>query len=128
MASPLLFEFVGEVIHGKGFGRTLGFPTANLSISHALALPFGVYAAHILVCRKWYDGIVNVGKHPTFPEGPPAVEAHIPGFADDLYGKTITVRLTRYIREEKVFPSTQALHEQIRKDLQLLQANDRPID
>ena len=121
----MLLEFVGEVIRGKGLGRTLGFPTANLSISHALALPYGVYAARVLVCHQWFEGIVNIGKHPTLPDGPPAVEVHIIGFFNDIYGKRITVRLTRFVRKEKKFTTIDALRKQIQSDLRFLQTKNR---
>jgi len=119
----LLVEFSGEIIRGRGLGRTLGFPTANLSIPHAVTLPYGVYAARVLVCQKWYEGIANIGMHPTLPAGPPAVEVHIIGHFGDLYGMAITVQLTRYIREERKFQSVDALKEQIQKDLRFVQTS-----
>lgn len=119
----MLIEFVGEIIHGKGFGRTLGFPTANLSISYAPDLRYGVYAASVFVHCEWYDSLVNVGKHPTVPEGPLSIEVHILGQFGDLYGEKVTVRLLRFIREEFKFTSVETLREQIQKDLASLRGN-----
>ena len=122
------YEFEGEVIRGKGLGRKLGFPTANLSIAHVGALPYGVYAARVCVFQRWYRGIVNVGRHPTLPEGPPTVEVHIIGCFDDFYGERIAVQLTGYIRDEKTFLSVDALREQIQEDLQTLVTDGERAD
>jgi len=107
----------GTVIRGKGKGRALGFPTANLSMACAPRLRHGVYAAQVLLEGVWRDAIVNAGRHPTLPEGQPAVEVHIPGQAVDLYGRTITVRLVRFLRGEKRFESPEELAAQIRRDV-----------
>lgn len=116
----MICELIGEVLKGKGMGRQLGFPTANLLISDVAHIQYGVYAASVFAGDVWRAAIVNVGKHPTFPEGPPSVEAHIIGYAADLYGKKLTIRFLRFLRDEKKFESVQALREQIQRDIDML--------
>ena len=112
-----MIEFSGTVIHGKGVGSRIGFPTANLAISEAPHLHYGVYAATVLVDGQWHRAIVNIGKHPTLPEGLPSIEIHLIDATLDLYGKGVTVRLLRFLREERTFASVDALREQIRRDI-----------
>ena len=116
-AEAFPIEFQGTVVRGKGLGRVLGFPTANLAMDCARHLRYGVYAAQVLLDGVWFDAIANAGRHPTLPEGQPAVEVHIPGHAVDLYGRTITVRLVRFLRSERRFDTAEALAEQIGKDI-----------
>lgn len=109
----------GRVGHGKALGRTLGFPTANvmsdLAFSDSLA---GVWAGWAEAAGKSWPCIVNVGRHPTFPEGPATVEAHLVGFEGDLYGEEITLRLTAFLRGQMRFASGEALADQLRQDAQ----------
>lgn len=112
------FRLTGVVIHGKGQGgKTLGIPTANLSIDAAPAVPHGVYAARAFVDDQTYPALVNVGIHPTLPDGPPSVEAHLKGFRGNLYGKRIALWLMRYLRPEKRFASVQELRAQLLGDI-----------
>lgn len=111
-------ELHGTVVRGKGMGRALGFPTANLGIIDAPCLRYGVYAAKVRAAGQWYPAIVNIGRHPTLPDGPPALEAHIPGHSLDLYGQAVVVRLLRFVRDEKRFDTPEALAAQIRLDIE----------
>lgn len=110
----------GVVVHGKGLGRTLGFPTANLRITDAPDIQRGVYAAFACVEGQRYPAVVNVGHHPTVPDGIPAIEAHLEGYRGDLYGKELTLSLVRYLRPERTFDSLDALAAQLEKDVQFL--------
>lgn len=120
MEAPFLCEFAGTVKRGKGLGHTLGFPTANLAIEEALRLRHGVYAARMLAKGEWYAAVVNIGRHPTLPEGPPTVEVHVPGHMLSLYGEAVGVRLVRFLRPERRFDSVEALRAQIRRDIAAL--------
>lgn len=64
-----------------------------------------------------YKCITNIGTRPTYGEHAITVETHIPGFTGDLYGKTVTLRFIRKIREEQVFDSPETLREQIATDI-----------
>jgi riboflavin kinase/FMN adenylyltransferase len=111
----------GKVISGDRRGRSIGFPTANLSVIPGKILPAsGVYA-----CRAWVDGQVwgaatNIGVRPTF-DGHGSVlhlEAHLLDYSGDLYGQTISLEFIERLRGEVRFPDIQALIAQISQDVQ----------
>lgn len=107
----------GTVLRGKGMGRRLGFATANLSIEDAPGIPYGVYAAEALLDGIWHKAVVNVGQHPTLPEGVPTVEIHLLDVEDDFYGKRLVVHLKRFLRGERRFETVEALRAQVRQDI-----------
>ena len=108
----------GIVVHGKHLGRTLGFPTANIQPDAPSTAENGVYAAWIEI--EGYPNplpcMVNQGKHPTVPEGPPTIEAHILRFCDDIYGLRVTLTYVRRLRGEKRFEGLPQLIEQLERD------------
>lgn len=110
------FRMRGEVVHGDRRGRELGFPTANLVPDERLACPgHGVYA-----CRVGERlAAVNVGVRPTFGTGRAVlVEAYLLDFSGELYGEVITIEFVARLRGERRFPSTDALVEQMRVDVE----------
>lgn len=114
------FHITGEVVHGKALGREIGFPTANLKVLYKAHLPMkGVYAADVEVPGgRVYDAVVNVGTRPTVSDSDAlSIEAHLLGFSGDLYGKKITVRFRKLLREEMRFEDVMQLKRQIQKDI-----------
>ena len=111
-------EIHGKVIMGKGKGRTLGFPTANLSIECAPDFDRGVYAAKVALSGEWYAAIANIGSHPTLPEGSPTIEVHILDKDLDLYGKKLHIILGQFIRPERRFCTVDALRAQVLADIE----------
>ena len=127
------FSFSGPVIAGAHRGRTLGYPTANLSATADRALPTnGVYACRAVIgeprqfCgerqgkrpgRPLYLAVVNVGTRPTFDNGARLVEAHLVDFAGDLYGQTLTLHFVERLRGEMRFPDAASLIQQIGQDV-----------
>ena len=107
----------GRVVCGKQLGRTIGFPTANMDVADMTACHMGVYAGFCRVDGAAYRVIINIGKHPTAPEGAPTVEAHLIGYSGDLYGRELSVRLVKFLRGEVKFPSLDALKEQLSLDM-----------
>lgn len=103
------YSLTGKVVHGKAIGRTIGFPTANIQPdSPEKIIPrAGVY--QVLVNDQ--PALCNIGE---------TIEVHIPDFAGDLYDQTLTLAFTRFIREERTFPTLQALQSQITEDFKLL--------
>lgn len=110
------YTLVGAVGRGAGRGRTLGFPTANLIPARPVLVAPGVYACMAEVAGQKERAVVNVGIRPTFGETTLAVEAYLLDFTGDLYGQTMTLTFVSRIREERRFPSIQALTEQIQAD------------
>ena len=107
----------GRVLRGKGRGRQLGFPTANLKPERELIVPPGVYAAR----AAWEGGragaVVNVGIRPTFGEGEYWVEAYLLDFAGDLYDSVLVLEFEERIRPEQKFPDVEALRAQVASDV-----------
>jgi riboflavin kinase / FMN adenylyltransferase len=114
------YTLIGEVVEGQQLGRTIGFPTANLKLPQIKLLPrFGVYCVRVIVGEDKetiVKGVMNIGCRPTVKGNVPTVEVHLLDWSGDLYGKTITVSLEKFLRPEQKFPSLDALKEQITID------------
>lgn len=113
------FSLRGTVVHGKGLGRTIGFPTANIQPSdpHIIIPRSGVYAVSVHAYGlEWTTAMLNI-------DAQGVIEVHIPGFQGDLYGQTMEVRFMRFIREEKHFPTLDDLQQQIMEDLASITSN-----
>ena len=112
------FSVLGTVVRGRGVGRTLGFPTANLDSNNEVLPPLGVYAVQAWIGRRLYDGLLNLGVHPTFGVAPaPTIELHLLNVNMDLYGRDVEVFFTRRIRDEAVFASVDQLRARIAEDI-----------
>ncbi len=114
------FDVFGTVVKGKGRGKGLGFPTANVQYDNGVMPPNGVYAVRVFYDKKQYPAVANLGIRPSFKEKEkkPLLEVHIFDFNKDLYGKKIDVVFIKKIREEKSFSSLDALKLQIAADVQ----------
>lgn len=110
----------GVVEKGRQLGRTLGFPTANLSRSSEGMLPAdGVYAGYLHVGGERYVAAHSVGTNDTIGEIPRLVESHAVGHDDlDLYGEIATVEYVKKVRGWKKFDSIEELVEQVQEDIQ----------
>jgi riboflavin kinase/FMN adenylyltransferase len=111
------YSIRGEVVRGAGRGRTLGFPTANVKPDRPLGLPVGVYACRLAVGPGQHRAVVNVGFRPTFGETELAIEAHVLDFSGDIYNERVTLTFLLRLREERKFPSVEALRHQIAQDV-----------
>ena len=110
-------RFTGTVVPGKGLGRTLGIPTANLILPRDILCPrHGVYACKAIVEGKVFLAVTNVGTRPTVSGGYVTVEPWILDFDGDLYGKTVTLEFHSFLRPEQKFDSLEALREEILKN------------
>ena len=106
------YRLRGHVIGGQQIGRTMGFPTANLSVDEPLkVLPGdGVYAVRVRLHGMAYRGMLSIGNRPT------AVEVHLLGFSGDVYGEALEVEFIRHLRNNRRFDSLDALREQLERD------------
>jgi riboflavin kinase/FMN adenylyltransferase len=117
------FSLAGSVVEGYRGGRELGFPTANIRVGQEMLIPAdGVYAIRVLWRGTWYDGVANVGTSPTFPDRPLRVEVHLFDVTATLYDEVLEVAFFARLREERRFPSAEALAEQIRQDAEQARA------
>ena len=108
------------VVRGRGVGSALCVATANLQPRNDVLPPNGVYAVRVMVDGSAYNGVSNLGLHPTFTDVRPehaVLETHLLGFAGDLYGKVIEVCFLGRLRDECVFDSSEALTTQIAEDV-----------
>ncbi len=128
LGRPYLLE--GPVVSGKKLGRQLGFPTANVMTSDQLLPGLGVYAGFVVIdkepsifkispARK--PCILNIGKRPTVPGAEPTVTTEVHILTNDigpdaLYGETLGVYLTHFVRAEQKFASLDELKQQIAAD------------
>jgi riboflavin kinase/FMN adenylyltransferase len=118
------FAIEGEVEHGDKRGRTLGYPTANLSLGKYLRPRFGIYAVRgRLPDGQVLDGAASLGIRPTFEPARELLEPHFFDFDGDLYGQTIEVELISFLRPEQKFDGVEALKAQM--DLDCAEARKR---
>ena len=113
------YSLAGSVIKGDQFGRKLGFPTANVDVRGLVLPPNGVYAVQAHANGKLFRAVLNIGLRPTISAGAalPQVEAHLLDFRGDLYGQELEIKFIGKLRDEKKFPSADALKEQIARDI-----------
>lgn len=113
------YALAGMVVRGDGLGHRLGFPTANLEVTGLVLPPGGVYAIHARVAGRRHRGVLNLGHRPTLAHATPQlrVEAHLFDFDGDLYGAEMEVTFVAKLREERRFPSLDALRDQIVRDV-----------
>ncbi len=112
------YGLYGVVVAGNRVGRTIGFPTANMQLYEPLKLvpANGVYAVEVQVLGKKYRGMCNIGTRPTVGGTTRTIETHILDFDEDIYGLPLQIRFLARIRDERKFPSLDALKEQLKKD------------
>ena len=114
-----LYSVQGRVEGGARFGRTIGFPTANISVPENKCLPKnGVYAVWAVVDGKRYRGMCNIGVRPTVDSsGRVSVETYIDDFNEDIYGKKLKLEFVKFIRPEVRMNGAEALKAQLEQDL-----------
>ncbi len=112
---------LGTVRPGDRIGRTLGFPTANLSVDTHVMLPAtGIYFAHALGAVVPSHALVYVGTRPTLSGVEPRCEVHLLTAPDrELYGLSLEIHLLRRIREDRKFPDLDTLRAQMQSDVAL---------
>lgn len=107
----------GTVVPGRHLGRTIGIPTANLTLPEdVVQLRRGVYICRALLEGEIFPAVTNVGTRPTVGGTHVTVEPWLLDFDRDLYGKTLTLEFYSYLRPEIKFPSLEALREEIQKN------------
>jgi riboflavin kinase/FMN adenylyltransferase len=115
------YTLSGKVVHGAGRGRSIGFPTANLSPWPEILVPAsGIYATYVRLQDGRHESVTSIGVRPTFETGgAPAttIETYLLDFEADLYGAGLQLEFRARLRDERRFDSTAALHDQILRDI-----------
>jgi riboflavin kinase/FMN adenylyltransferase len=113
------YRLRGVIGTGAKRGRTLGFPTANLTEPATLVPGDGVYAVRTwLADGSTWPGAANIGPNPTFGEQARKLEVHLIGFEGDLYGQPIAVDFIARLRDTRPFAGPAELSEQLRADVE----------
>ena len=112
------YRFGGTVVSGRGLGRQLGWPTANLQVDGRKFVPLeGVYAAWAWIGEERLAAVMNLGPQPTVdPTAPSAVEVHLLGRTLDLNGRELLVEPVQLLRSQQRFENLEALVQQIKCD------------
>lgn len=113
------FTVTGEVIKGSQYGRTIGFPTANVVPPVDQVAPAdGIYASRAVLPGEDFarDSVTYVGTRPTVNTGARQVETHLLDFDGDLYGRVIEVQFMQRLRPDEHFPSVEEMIAQLRRD------------
>jgi riboflavin kinase/FMN adenylyltransferase len=110
----------GEVIHGEGRGKQIGYPTANIAVWKEQVIPAnGVYAGWAYLNGERFMAATSVGLNPTFEGGKQvSVEPYLLDFDRDIYGQQLEVSFETWLRPEEKFTSIEALIEQIGRDVE----------
>lgn len=112
------YFLTGTVVKGKQLGRTIGFPTANITLSdnYKLIPENGVYIVCSKINEKQVFGMMNIGFNPTVQGTNKTIEVHFFNFNDDIYNLNIRVAILHRIRSEKKFDSIGLLQQQLEND------------
>ena len=111
------FMIKGNVVRGKGLGKTIGYPTANIDYDKRYVLPGeGVYYTNVKYNETFYRGITSVGFNPTVYGEKLTIETYILDFNENIYGKEIHIYFIEKTREQIKFPTVENLVEQLKLD------------
>lgn len=121
LAATLLgrpYSISGTVVPGEQRGRTLGFPTINLSspAANKLLPPDGVYAVRVQTPGGQYGGMMNLGPRPTFGDPERSIEVYLFDAEGDFYQQHVRVDVVKRLRDVRSFPSADELVAQIQQD------------
>ncbi|OUR93966.1 riboflavin biosynthesis protein RibF [Flavobacteriales bacterium 34_180_T64] len=112
------YFLTGKVIKGKGIGKTMKFPTANIAVEKAYKLipKNGVYVVKSTIDNTTVFGMMNIGTNPTFNETKQSIEIHFFETDKDLYHETLKIEILHRLRDEQKFDSVEILQSQLKKD------------
>jgi riboflavin kinase/FMN adenylyltransferase len=111
------YQISGRVKHGKKLGRTIGYPTANVHLPHRLPALQGVFVVEVDIGGQCLGGVASLGRNPTVSKTSDyKLEVHLFDFSGDLYGRRITVRFLKKLRDEARYDGLPALVAQIELD------------
>jgi riboflavin kinase/FMN adenylyltransferase len=112
------YSIAGVVVQGDQRGRTIGYPTLNLTPldSRKLLPPDGVYAVRVQLPEGAYGGMLNLGPRPTFGDTARRIETHVFDASRDWYGARVRLDFVARLRGTRPFAGIDALREQLATD------------
>jgi riboflavin kinase/FMN adenylyltransferase len=112
------YSLKGTIQKGKGIGKTIQFPTANLNIDskYKLIPKNGVYAVRSWMNNQWIHGMMNIGNNPTVSGETTTIEIHFFDFNENLYEQKIKIEMIQFLRDEQKFENLEALQNQLNAD------------
>ncbi|MBN1589967.1 MAG: bifunctional riboflavin kinase/FAD synthetase [Pirellulales bacterium] len=115
------YRIRGLVVPGKGRGRRLGYPTANVSQTNTLLPGEGIYAGRAWIDATPWPAAVSIGPNLTFDENEPKVEAYLLGYEGTLYDRSIEVDFLARLRDIEQFDDAESLVAQMQRDVEATQ-------
>ena len=118
-----LYTIEGKITRGKGLGKKIGIPTANIIVSPEIILPQGVFAVKAYIGKKEYNGVTYIGFKPTFSKKTTkktrkiTVETHLVNFNKNILGKKLKISFIQKLRKEISFQSAETLKNKIYQDI-----------
>ena len=112
------YHLSGTVERGRGVGKTLGYPTVNISLPKSSPLASGVYETRVEIDGKLYTGLTNVGVCPTFAPREKHTETYILDYEGDAYFENIRLDFIERVREERRFDTAEELGAEIAKNIE----------
>lgn len=115
------FAISGHVAYGRGLGRKLGYPTANVHLGNRVSPIAGIFAVRIGMesCGGMWPGVASLGTRPTVAGTEPLLEAHLFDFEGDLYGRRIEVGFVAKLRDEQHFEDIDAMVVRMHEDARM---------
>lgn len=113
------FFITGHVIKGKGLGRTIGFPTANIhnTATYKLIPGNGVYVVSSQIGDKTIFGMMNIGTNPTVNGKIRSIEVHFFNFNENIYNAELKIEFLKRLRSEQKFENLEGLKIQLKQDM-----------
>ncbi len=114
------YSMSGRVVHGEQFGRTLGFPTANVQMQHNRPPLLGIFVVEVEGIKQHsLPGVASLGMRPTVDNsGKPVLEVHLFDFNEQIYGKHVRVQFLKKLRDEEKYADLASLTRQIAIDVE----------
>jgi len=110
------YALLGVIVEGRGRGREIGYPTANLATGQLLPLE-GVYAGSATVAGRTWPAAISIGRAPTFGDTDVLVEAHLVDFSGSLYGQQMRLEVHTRLRPQETCGSVEELRSRIEQDV-----------
>lgn len=113
-SQKVLYRLSGKVVHGRGIGKLVGTPTADIQVSSQELPPIGVYISILHWHSHRYASVTNIGNRPTIDNDTHiSVETLILDFHTDIYGSQVTIELLKFLRLPQKFKTLSDLREQV---------------